>query len=119
MIRMMTIQEREVGGVVSLDLSGRLVLGDGDEALKAAVQRLLAAGRKQILLNLADVVYVDSAGLGALASALIEARRQQGNLRMHSPSKRLRDLLVMTRLVAALEISDSEAQALAGFTVAS
>jgi anti-sigma B factor antagonist len=112
----MTIQEREVGSVMSLDLGGRLVLGDGDEALRTAVQKLLAAGHKQILLNLAEVAYVDSAGLGALASALIEARRQQGSLRMHSPSKRLRDLLVMTRLVAALEISDSESQALAGFT---
>ena len=62
----MTIRERTVDSVVVLDLSGRLVLGDGDQLLKETVQNLIASGRKHIVLNLAEVSYVDSSGLGSL-----------------------------------------------------
>ena len=114
----MTIQERSVDSVVALDLGGRLGLGDGDELLKETVDNLMTRGRKHVMLNLAGLSYVDSAGLGVLLSIFLEARKRGGSVRLHSPSKRLRDLLAMTRLLKELEVSDSESQALARFSAA-
>jgi len=113
----MTIQERVVNSVAVLDLGGRLVLGDGDEALKQKIQALLAGGSTNVILNLAEVSYVDSAGLGSLVAVCLDARKLGGAIKLHSASKRLHDLFVMSRLVNVLDISESESHALAGFGV--
>lgn len=112
----MTIRERTVDSVVVLDLTGRLVLGDGDQLLKETVQNLIVSGRKHVVLNLAEVSYVDSSGLGALVAVFLGARKQGGALKLLSPSKRLHDLLAIAKLLTVLDISDSEAQAVAGFS---
>jgi anti-sigma B factor antagonist len=111
----MTIQERAVDSVVVLDLGGRLVLDDGDGLLKERVQQLIAGGSRHIVLNLADVSYVDSAGLGALVAVFLDSRKQGGSVKLLNPSKRLRDLLTMARLLTVLEISESEAETMASF----
>jgi anti-sigma B factor antagonist len=113
----MTIEERAVEQVAVLDLGGRLVLGDGDEALRHKIQALMTGGSTQVVLNLADVSYVDSAGLGSLVAVCLDARKHGGAIKLHSASKRLHDLFVMARLVSVLDISESESQALAGFGV--
>jgi anti-sigma B factor antagonist len=112
----MTIRERAVDSVVILDLAGRLVLGDGDQLLKETVQNLVASGRKHVVLNLAEVSYVDSSGLGSLVAAFLGARKQGGAVKLASPSKRLHDLLAMAKLLTVLDVSDSEAKAVAGFS---
>lgn len=113
----MTIQERAIGPIAVLDLSGRLVLGDGDGLLKDTVSGLVAQGRKQILLNVADVSYVDSSGLGALVAIFLATRKDGGVLKLLSPSKRLHDLLKMARLLTVLEVCETEDQALSAFGV--
>ena len=114
----MTIRERAVEAVVVLDLSGRLVLGDGDQLLKDTVQNLMTTGRRHVVLNLAEVSYVDSSGLGALVAVFLGARKQGGALKLLNPSKRLHDLLAIAKLLTVLDISESEAQAVASFTPA-
>jgi anti-anti-sigma factor len=109
----MTIQERAINSVVVLDLIGRLCLDDGDQLFKETVQRVMKGGCRHVIVNLTHVSYADSAGLGALLSVFLDAKKQGGHLRLHSPAQRLQDLLVMTRLRAVLEISDSESQAFA------
>ena len=111
----MTIQERVVGSMVVLDMSGRLTLNDGDALLKATVSDVLSRGGTRVLLNVADVSYVDSAGLGALVAMSLLAKKQGGAVKLLSPSKRLLDLLTMSRLLHVLEVCDSEAQALLSF----
>jgi len=111
------IRERAVDNVAVLDLDGRLVLGDGDETLKQKIHALLTGGRTHVVLNLADVSYVDSAGLGSLVAVCLDVRKHGGGIKLHSASKRLRDLFVIARLVNVLEISDSEAQAVGSFRV--
>ena len=111
----MIIQERAVDSVVVLDLGGRLALGDGDGLLKERVQQLIAGGTRRIILNLTDVSYVDSAGLGALVAVFLDSKKQGGSVKLVNPSKRLRDLLTMARLLTVLEITDSEPEAVASF----
>jgi anti-sigma B factor antagonist len=107
----MTIQERAVGSVVVLDMSGRLVLGDGDGALKDRVNTLLQQGSRQVVLNVGEVSYVDSAGLGVIVSASLAARKAGGVVRLLNPSKRLQQLLEMAKLFTILDVCQSEAQA--------
>ncbi len=108
----MTIQERAVGSVTVLDLSGRLVLEDGDRLLKDRVGTLLQEGNRHLVLNVAEVSYVDSAGLGALVGAFLSVRNLGGKVTLLNPSKKLVDLLSMARLLKVVAISESEAQAL-------
>ena len=112
----MTIQERVVESMVVLDLSGRLTLNDGDAALKQAVSGLLGRGSTRVLLNVADVEYVDSAGLGALVATSLLAKKAGGSVKLLQPSKRLHDLLAMSRLLALLEVCESETDALQRFS---
>jgi anti-sigma B factor antagonist len=111
----MTIEERTVGSMVVLHVSGRITLGDGEGVLKEAVTNLLKQGRANLLLNMAEVSYVDSSGLGALVGSSLAARRQGGAVKLLNPSRRLHDLLSMSRLLQVIEVCDSEAQALETF----
>jgi anti-sigma B factor antagonist len=114
----MQIEERTVSGVTILDLKGRLVLGDGDVLLKDKVHSLVNQGRSQILLNLADVPYVDSSGIGEIVSTQTTVGRGGGTLKLLNVTKRIHDLLVITKLVTVFESFDSEADAVRSFPAA-
>jgi anti-sigma B factor antagonist len=114
----MQIEERSAGDVMILDLRGRMTLGEGDEALKNKVNSLVAQGRRKLILNLADVPYVDSAGLGEIVRSYTTVSRQGGSLKLLSLTKRITDLLSITKLLTVFETYDSEADAVRSFTSA-
>jgi anti-sigma B factor antagonist len=114
----MTIEERTVGTVTILDLQGKLVLGDGDSQLKDKVHSLVNQGRKQVILNLGDVPYIDSAGIGEIVRTHTTMSRGGGSLKLLNVTKRIHDLLVITKLVTIFETFDSEAEALRSFSAA-
>ncbi len=111
----LTIASREVDGVTVLDLSGRITLGEGSVQLRDAIRDLISKGQKNILLNLGDVNYIDSSGLGELVSAYTTARNQGAALKLLKLTKKVHDLLQLTKLYTVFEISDDEASAIASF----
>jgi anti-sigma B factor antagonist len=111
----MTIQERVVGSAVVLDLNGKLVLGDGDGLLKDKVHSLVYQGQKQIVLNLGNVSYMDSSGLGALVAASVTAKSNGGQIKLLSLTKRLQDLLSIAKLLTVFDTFDNEADAIRSF----
>lgn len=112
----MHIEERVVGDVMVLDLKGRITLGDGDELLKDKVNSLINQGRKRLLLNLAEVPYIDSAGLGQIVRTYTTVSRQGGHLKLVSLTKRITDLLSITKLLTVFETFESEADAVKSFS---
>lgn len=112
----MKIAERTLGAVTVIDVDGPITLGDGDtDRLGDKVRSLLQQGRKQLIANLTNVSYMDSAGLGELVQAYTTVSRQGGSLKLVGLTKRLNDLLVITKLVNVFETYDSEAAAVASF----
>ena len=111
----MQIAERAVGDVVVLDVKGRITLGDGDELLKDKVNSLVSAGKKKIILNLADVPYVDSAGLGEIVRTYTTVSRQGGSLKLLNLTKRISDLLAITKLLTVFETFEVEDEAIKSF----
>ncbi len=111
----MTIHERTKDGVVILELHGNILLGDGDTLLREQVSRLLAQGNRQVVLNLAGVPYVDSSGLGEIVRAMTAVKRAGGILKLASPTRRLVDILNITKLSSILESYDTEDAAVASF----
>ena len=111
----LTIATREVDGVVVLDLSGRITLGEGSVQLRDAIRGLISKGQKNILLNLADVNYIDSSGLGELVSAFTTAKNQQAEVKLLNLSKKVHDLLQLTKLYTVFDVKDDEASAIASF----
>ena len=111
----MQIEERIVGDVTILDLKGKITLGEGDEALKDKINSLTLQNRRQILLNLEGVPYIDSAGLGEVVRTDTTVSRQGGQLKLVNLTKRITDLLSITKLLTVFETFDSEADALASF----
>ena len=111
----MQISERETGSVMVLDLSGKITLGDGDALLKDKLHSLMHQGKKKVLLNLANVNYVDSAGLGALVSAYTTVTREGGSLKLLNITRKLQDLLSITKLLTVFETFDSEDEALRSY----
>lgn len=111
----MTIQERVVGAVTVLDCDGKLALGDGDALLKDKIHSLMFQGRKQVLMNMGGVSYVDSSGLGALVAASVTAKNNGGQLKLLHLTKRLHDLLSISKLLTVFESFDDEAEALHSF----
>jgi anti-sigma B factor antagonist len=112
----MQIAERAVGDVVVLDVKGRITLGDGDEVLKDKVNSVVGKGQKKILLNLADVPYVDSAGLGEIVRTYTTVSLQGGSLKLLNLTKRISDLLAITKLLTVFETFDSEPEAIKSFS---
>src|SRR5438876_280462 len=108
----MHIEERSVGDVVVLDLKGKITLGEGDELLKDKVNSLVNQGHRKILLNFADVPYVDSAGLGEVVRTYTTVSRQGGSLKLLNLTKRITDLLAITKLLTVFETFDAESDAL-------
>ncbi len=105
----MTASTRLVGGVTIVDLSGRIVLGDGSAGLRDLLRDLVSEGNKKILLNLRNVNYIDSSGLGELVSAFTSMRSQGGELKLLNLTKRVRALLQITKLLTVFDITDDEA----------
>src|ERR1700740_26600 len=114
----MQIEERIIGAVVVLDLKGKVMLGEGDELLKDKVNALVSQGRKKIVLNLADVPYIDSAGLGEIVRTYTTVSRQGGSLKLLNLTKRITDLLSITKLLTVLETYDNKADAFRSFSSA-
>jgi anti-sigma B factor antagonist len=113
----MQIDERRAAGdVVILDLKGRVMLGEGDEILKDKVNSLVNQGQKKIVLNLADVPYIDSAGLGEIVRTFTTVSRQGGSLKLLNLTKRITDLLSITKLLTVFETYDSENDAVQSFS---
>jgi len=112
----MDIAERTSGSVVILDLHGKITLGDGgDVALKSKIAGVLQNGHKFILLNLRDVTYVDSAGLGEIVQAYASASKNGGKLKLLGMPKRVRDLLAITKLLPIFEAFEDEDAAVQSF----
>ena len=111
----MQIAERAVGDVMVLDMKGKVTLGEGDELLKDKVNSLVNQGHKKIILNLADVPYIDSAGLGEVVRTYTTVSRQGGSLKLLNLTKRITDLLSITKLLTVFETFDSESDAVRSF----
>ena len=112
----MNIGQRTVGSVEVLDLDGKLILGDGSGLLKDKVHSLVFQGQKQIVLNLAGVSYMDSAGLGELIASYTTASREGGKVKIANLTKRVTDLLTIAKVLTVFDVYESEADALKSFT---
>ena len=112
----MTASTRLVGDVTIVDLSGRIVLGEGSAELRDLVRNLASTGNKKILLNLSGINYIDSSGLGELVAALTSLRKQGGELKLLNLTKRVHDLLHITKLHTVFEITDDEAASVKSFS---
>src|SRR6476659_3447912 len=109
---------RQIDGVTIVDLSGRITLGEGSVILSDTVRELMGKGSKKILLNLGDVNYIDSSGIGELVSAFTTVRNQGGELKLLNLTKKVHDLLQITKLYTVFDIKDDEAGAIAAYTKA-
>ena len=109
------IEERKLENVVILDLKGNLTIGEGDEILKERINSLMQQGHRNLLLNLEGVPYVDSAGLGGIVHTYTTVSRQGGTLNLVNFTKRITDLLAITKLLTVFDTYESEAEAVSSF----
>ena len=112
----MQIEERAVGDVVVLDLKGKVTLGEGDELLKDKINSLIQQDKKKLLLNLEAVPYIDSAGLGEIVRTYTTVSRQGGKLKLLNLTKRIQDLLAITKLLTVFETYENEGDAIKSFS---
>ncbi len=111
----MQIDERVVGDVTILDLKGKMTLGEGDELLREKVSSLVSQGQKKLIMNLDGVPYIDSAGLGEIVRTYTTVSRQGGKLKLLNLTKRIEDLLSITKLLTVFEVYEDEAEALQSY----
>jgi anti-sigma B factor antagonist len=111
----MKTSTRQLNGVTVVDLSGRITLGEGSVVLRDTIRDLIAKGEKKILLNLGDVTYIDSSGIGELVSAFTTVRNQGGELKLLNLTKKVHDLLQITKLYTVFDVKDDEASAIAAY----
>ena len=111
----MKASTRQVDGVTIVDLSGRITLGEGSVVLRDTIKDLLGKGQKKILLNLGDVSYIDSSGIGELVSAFTTVRNQGGELKLLNLTKKVHDLLQITKLYTVFDVKEDEATAIKSF----
>src|SRR5438105_15502118 len=111
----MKTSTRQVNGVTVVDLSGRITLGEGSVVLRDTVRELPSKGNKKILLNLGEVNYIDSSGIGELVSAFTTVRNQGGDLKLLNLTKKVHDLLQITKLYTVFDVNDDEAAAIKSF----
>jgi anti-sigma B factor antagonist len=109
------IAENEIDGIAVLDLTGRITLGDESNQLRTKIKDLLGKGKTRLILNLADVSYIDSAGLGTLVAGYTSAQSQGGNVKLVNLTKRFKEQLNITKLVTIFEVYDSVAEAAKSF----
>ena len=112
----MKFKTRQVDGVTILDLSGKITLGEGSVTLRDAVKDLLTKGQNKILLNLADVTYIDSSGIGELVSAFTAVKDSGGERKLLQLTKKVKDLLQITKLYTVFDVHDDEAAAVTSFS---
>jgi anti-sigma B factor antagonist len=111
----MNIVERQVGDITIIDLQGNIMFEDGDLELRAAVGRALEAGRKKLLLNMAEVPYMDSAGLSELVRCYVAINKRGGRMALLDLTRKVNDLLTIAKLLTVFETFDSEAEAIKSF----
>ena len=111
----MKVTTRNVDGVAILDLSGRITLGEGSVQLRDSIRDLMAQGQKNILLNLGEVNYIDSSGIGELVSAFTSVKNGGGQLKLLNLTKKVHDLLQITKLYTVFDVRDDEAHAVESF----
>jgi len=111
----MKASNRQVDGVTVVDMSGRITLGEGSVILRDTIRDLVGKGQKKILLNLGDVTYIDSSGIGELVSAFTAVRREGGELKLLNLTKKVHDLLQITKLYTVFDIKDDETNAIKSF----
>ena len=111
----MKASTRQLDGVTVVDLSGRITLGEGSVVLRDLVRELIGKGNKKILLNLGDVTYIDSSGIGELVSAFTTVRNQGSELKLLKLTKKVHDLLQITKLYTVFDVKDDEAVAISSF----
>jgi anti-sigma B factor antagonist len=111
----MKASTRNVDQITVVDLSGRITLGEGSVVLRDTVRNLVGQGNKKILLNLGDVNYIDSSGIGELVSAFTSVRNQGGELKLLNLTKKVHDLLQITKLYTVFDVKDDEAAAINSF----
>ncbi len=111
----LNISERQAGDVTILDMSGKITIGEGSVALRNTIRRLLGEGKKSILLNLADVGYIDSSGIGELVSSFTAVNKEGGKLKLLSLTQKIQDLLAITKLLTVFDTYDDEGEALSSY----
>ena len=109
------LSTRQVGDVSVIDVSGRITLGEGSSALRDTLRDMVSKGQKKILLNLGDVSYIDSSGIGELVSGFTTVANQGGQLKLLSLTKRVKDLPQITKLYTVFDVHDDEAGAVRSF----
>ena len=111
----MSITKRKLDDVVILDLAGRITIGEGTIMLRGRIRDLMQEGNRKFLLNLAEIDYIDSSGLGELVSSFTTVRNQAGQLKLLGLTHRVRDLMQITKLLTVFDVFDREAEALKSF----
>ena len=111
----MKIEERAVDGVTILDMHGKMLIGEGDELLREKINSLVENGTEKIVLNLAEVPYVDSAGLGEIVRCYTTVSRKNGELKLLNLTKRIQDLLSITKLLTVFDTYEDEAEVVKSF----
>ena len=106
---------RQIGDVSVVDVAGRITLGEGSSALRDSLREMVGKGQKKILLNLGEVSYIDSSGIGELVSAFTTVTNGGGQLKLLNLTKRVKDLLQITKLYTVFDVHDSEVTAIRGF----
>ncbi len=109
------LNTRQVGDVAVIDVAGRITLGEGSSALRDSIRELVSKGQKKVLLNLAEVSYIDSSGIGELVSGFTTVTNSGGQLRLLNLTKRVKDLLQITKLYTVFDVHDEEASAIRSF----
>jgi len=107
--------DREVGGVSVVELDGRIVLGEESNSFREKLKSLVAEGKKKIVLNLSEIKYIDSAGLGALVAAHISAKNQGASVRLCHLGKKFHEVMQITKLLTVFDVYDTEAAAISSF----
>jgi anti-sigma B factor antagonist len=111
----LNIKERQAGDVTIFDMDGKITIGEGSVALRAAIRRVLEEGKTKILLNLAGVGYVDSSGIGELVSSYTAIGKEAGQLKLLNLTQKIEDLLAITKLLTVFDTYDSESEALTSY----
>ena len=109
------LNTRQVGDVSVVDVAGRITLGEGSSALRDALRQMVGKGQKKILLNLGEVSYIDSSGIGELVSGFTAVSNKGGQLKLLNLTKKVHDLLQITKLLTVFDVHDDEAKAIASF----
>lgn len=110
-----SVTTRQVGDVSVLDISGRITLGEGSSVLRESLREFSTGKGAKVLLNLEDVSYIDSSGIGELVSGFTNIQESGGNLKLLKLTKRVRDLLQITKLYTVFEVFDDEAAGIRSF----